>query len=262
MPPVSLRRMYEAELAFAHQVADRAAEIAMSFFLGEFEVREKADLTPVTEADLVVEAMFREAAAERFPDDAVLGEEGGGQETGGRVWVVDPIDGTRNFADGVPLWATLIALRIGGQGMLGVASAPAIGERYEAVRGGGARCNGRTIHVTARDRIDDAFFVFSSLDEWLDGPRLDAFTALVRDARRSRGFGDFWGHVLVARGAADVMAEPDLAVWDWAALEVIVREAGGRVTTFDGEPPAGTCSVLTTNGALHDEVLRRLAVDA
>jgi histidinol-phosphatase len=253
--------MFEAELAFALEVADRAAEIAMSFFGGEFEVREKPDRSPVTEADLAVEAMFREAVAERFPGDGVLGEEGGGQETAGRVWVVDPIDGTKNFADGVPLWATLVALRIGGEGMLGVASAPAIGERYEAVRGGGARCNGKTIHVTSRDRIEDAFFVYASLDEWLDGPRLDAFTALVWDTRRSRGFGDFWGHVLVARGAADIMAESELAVWDWAALEVIVREAGGRVTTFDGEPPSGTCSVLTTNGALHDEVLRRLAID-
>jgi histidinol-phosphatase len=254
--------MLEAELRFALDTADRAAAIAMSFFLGGFEVHEKPDLSPVTEADLAIEAMFREAVTERFPDDAVLGEEGGGRETKGRVWVIDPIDGTRNFVDGVPLWATLIALRIGGEGTLGVVSAPAIGERYEALRGGGARCNGRAIHVRGCDRIEDAFFLYSSLDEWLDRPHADAFTALVREARRSRGFGDFWGHTLVARGAADMMAEPELAVWDWAALEVIVREAGGRMTTFAGKTPSGTCSVLTTNGTLHDEVLRRLAITA
>ena len=251
---------FAAELAFAHELADRAAEIAIEVFGREFEVRTKADLSPVTEADTGIEAMIRDAIADRFPGDAILGEEQGLEGSGDRVWIVDPIDGTKNFADGVPVWATLIALRIDGEGALGVASAPAIGERYEAVRGGGARCNGRPIHVSDRGRIEDAFFVYASVDEWLDGPRHDAFTALVREARRSRGFGDFWGHTLVARGAADVMAEPELAVWDWAALEVILREAGGRMTTFDGEPPAGTCSVLTTNGVLHDEVVRRLAL--
>ena len=248
--------MFEAELAFANDAADRATEIAMSFFLGEFEVRQKPDRSPVTEADLAVEAMFRELVADRFPDDGVIGEEGDHVD-GERVWVIDPIDGTKNFSDGVPLWATLIALQVESRGVLGVVDAPAVGERYEAVRGQGAVWNGKPIRVGSRS-LEDAFFVYSSADEWMFGPRRGAFETLLRQTRRNRGFGDFWGHALVARGAADIMAEPELRIWDWAALEVIVREAGGRMTTFEGDELFDGCSTLTTNGVVHDEILRRL----
>ncbi len=250
--------MLEAELAFANEAADRADEIAMSFFLGEFQVRQKADSSPVTEADLAVEAMFRQMVADRFPGDAVIGEEGGADGTSERVWVIDPIDGTKNFSDGVPLWATLLALQVDGRGVLGLISSPAMGERYEAVQGGGARWNGRALRVSRRG-LSDAFLVYSSVDEWLSGSRREAFLGLLRDTRRNRGFGDFWGHMLVARGAADVMAEPQLAIWDWAGLQVIVEEAGGRVTTFEGEAPFDGSSVLTTNAVVHDEVVRRLS---
>jgi histidinol-phosphatase len=249
----------DAELAFANEVADRASEIAMGFFRGTFEVSIKPDSSPVTEADLAVEAMFREMVAARFPADAVIGEEGGAGAGAERVWVIDPIDGTKNFADGVPIWATLLALQEGGRGVLGVASAPALGERYEAVAAGGARCNGRPIRVSDRGSLSDAFFLYSSVEAWLGGPHRSAFEDLVRRTRRNRGFGDFWAHLLVATGAADVMAEPELAVWDWAALKVIVEEAGGRVTSFDGSEPTDGSSVVTTNGLLHDEVLARLA---
>jgi len=246
------------ELAFAEELADRAAEIAMGFFRGTFAVSLKPDDSPVTEADLAVEAMVRERLAERFPDDAVIGEEEGGDAREGRVWVVDPIDGTKNFADGVPVWATLLALQVDGRGVLGMASAPALGERTVAVRGRGVRLNGRPIGVSTRAALSEAFLVYSSIDSWLDGPRRATFEGLLADTRRNRGFGDFWGHALVARGAADVMAEPELAVWDWAALQVIVEEAGGRMTAFDGSPLAHGSSVVTTNGLLHDEVVRRL----
>lgn len=249
--------MFDRELAFAHEVADRAAEIAMRSFLGEFEVRVKADSTPVTDADLAVEAMFREEVATRFPGDVVVGEEHGADE-GERQWVIDPIDGTRNFSDGVPIWATLIALHVNGRGVMGLVNAPAIGERYHAVRGEGAVWNGRTARVSSRG-LAEAFLAYSSVGDWVDGPRRHAFLRLLRATRRSRGLGDFWGHALVARGAVDVMAEPELAVWDWAALKVIVEEAGGRMTTFEGEEVSHGSSVLTTNGVVHDEVLRRLA---
>jgi histidinol-phosphatase len=247
----------EQELAFAHELADRAAEISMSYFLGEFEVRQKTDLSPVTQVDLEVETAIRGMIAGRFPADAVTGEEHG-EGSADRVWVVDPIDGTRNFADGVPVWATLLALQVEDRSVLGVIDAPALGERYEAVRGGGARWNGRALRVSER-KLDDAFVVYSSVHDWIEGPRHEAFADLVRDARRTRGFGDFWGHMLVARGAADVMVEPALRLWDWAPIAVIVEEAGGRVTTFEGDPPSDGSSVLTSNAVLHEDVVRRLA---
>jgi histidinol-phosphatase len=249
--------VFEDELSFAHELADRAAEISMSYFLGEFEVRQKPDLSPVTQADLEVETAIREMIAAKFPADAVTGEEHG-VGAGDRMWIVDPIDGTKNFADGVPIWATLLALQVEGRSVLGMASAPALGERYEAVRGGGARWNGRELHTSER-KLEDAFMVFSSLEDWLGGPREEAFLELLRDTRRSRGFGDFWGHMLVGRGAADLMMEPALRIWDWASIVVIVGEAGGRVTTFEGEKPSDGSSLLTTNGVVHEEAVRRLS---
>ena len=248
--------MLEQELAFAREIADRAADISMSYFLGEFEVQQKADLSPVTQVDLEVETAIRDLIAERFPNDAVTGEEHGAGE-GDRVWIVDPIDGTRNFADGVPIWATLLALQVDGRSVLGLISAPALGERYEAVRGGGARWNGRELRVSER-KLDDAFMVYSSVDDWVDREPHEPFMQLVREVRRTRGFGDFWGHMLVARGAADFMLEPALRLWDWAPITVIVEEAGGRVTTFEGEEPSDGSSILSSNAVVHEDVIRRL----
>ena len=247
--------MFEQELKFANQVADRAGEIAMSYFLGEFEVRQKPDLSPVTQADLEVETTVREMIASRFPSDAVTGEEHGEGE-GDRVWIVDPIDGTRNFADGVPIWATLLALQVDGEEVLGLANAPALAERYEAIRGGGARWNGRELRASRRG-LGDAFMLYSSIGDWLGTALEPVLKSLARDVRRSRGFGDFWGHLLVARGAADFMMEPALRIWDWAALSVIVEEAGGHLTTFDGDPPSDGSSILTANPVVQEEVLRR-----
>jgi histidinol-phosphatase len=238
-------------------MADRAREISLPLFRRRPEVTLKADRSPVTEADVAIEELFRKEAAETFPDDGVTGEEGGSTGGGDRVWVVDPIDGTKNFAAGIQVWATLIALVVDGATVLGVVDAPALGERYEAVRGGGARLNGDTIHVSAAGSIDESTIAHPSLSEWPE-PSRPVLMAILAEARRAVGFGDFWGHCLVARGAADAMLESRLRIWDWAAVKVVVEEAGGRMTAFDGSPCADRGSVLTSNGRLHDELLKRL----
>jgi len=250
--------VYEEELAFANFLADAAGEIALSYFRGEFDVKIKADRTPVTEADVAIESMIRARVRERFPGDAVLGEEFGLEGDSERLWIVDPIDGTKNFADGIQIWANLIAFTVAGEPVVGVANAPVLGERYEAARDGGARLNGAPIRVSPADRISRASVLHAELPDWLDGPYGEPLAELLREARRERGFGDFWGHALVARGSADVMFEPALATWDFAALWVIVEESGGRITTFEGKPLEDGGSVLTTNGTLHDEIVARL----
>jgi histidinol-phosphatase len=251
--------VFEHERAFALGLADRAADVAMGLFRGDgLEVRRKADLSLVTQADTSIERMLREQIGTAFPDDRVLGEEeGGSHDAAGRVWIVDPIDGTANFARGVQVWATLIALRIDGDGVLGVASAPALGERYVAVTGQGATLNGVPIRVSEVSKVADAHLLLQEFRETLSGPDREAVLGLVSDCWRDRGFGDFWGHMLVARGSAEVALEPGLSIWDYAAIEPIVREAGGRVSTFEGEPLRHGGSMLTTNGSVHDEVLAR-----
>lgn len=252
--------MFEHERAFANGLADRATDIGMGLFLGDgLEVRHKADRTVVTQADTSIEAMVREQVAAAFPDDHVLGEEeGGGDRETGRVWIVDPIDATANYARGIPLWATLIALQVDGEIVLGLVNAPAIGERYEAVRGAGARMNGRRISVSDIVRLDEAQVFHAGLEAWPDGSRR-RLVELLAAAPRSRGFGDFWGHTLVARGAGEAMIEPELNVWDYAAFQIVVEEAGGRVTQLDGSPTRHLGSVVSSNGSVHDEILARLA---
>jgi histidinol-phosphatase len=250
--------MYEHELSFANELADEADQIALSYFRGSFEVREKADRTPVTEADITIERAIRAAVHARFPRDGVLGEEGGSEGDATRRWIVDPIDGTKNFADGVQLWATLIAFAVDDVPVVGVVSMPAIGERYEAARGIGARLNGEAIHVSGTDSVSRAFVLFGGMADWLDGPNAHGVQQLMSEARRTRGFGDAWAHMLVARGSADVMVERELNTWDWAAVEVVVEEAGGTMSQLDGSPLAHGRSVLSTNGVLHNDVVGRL----
>jgi histidinol-phosphatase len=250
----------EEELAFANELADAAAEIALSFFHSEFEVHIKPDQTPVTDADLAIEQMVRDRLSERFPKDAVRGEEGGLSGEAPRTWIVDPIDGTKNFAAAIPIWGTLLALEDDGELVLGLASAPALGERYAAAAGRGATCNGREIHVSPAASIEQSMVSYGDVEEWIADPAaLPGFLDLVGRARRTRAFGDFWGHVLVARGAVEIMVEPELAIWDYAALAVIVREAGGKATQTDGGPLANDGSLLSTNGVVHDEVVRLLS---
>ena len=253
--------MYDHERAFALGLADRAAEIALQLFRSEgLVIRRKADTTFVTQADTTIERTAREQIGAAFPDDRVLGEEEGGSHApAGRVWIVDPIDGTANYARGVQVWATLIALQVDGVGVLGVVSAPALGERYVAVRGEGATLNGDPIRVSEVDRVADAHVLFQELNALLEGPYGAATTALIQECWRPRGFGDFWAHMLVARGSAEAMLEPRLATWDLAAPQVVVEEAGGRCTTFEGGPLGHENSMLATNGLLHDTMLRRLA---
>ncbi len=253
--------MYEQEVAFANELADRAAETAQGFFRNELlEIRRKADTSFVTQADTSVERMAREAIAAAFPGDAILGEEeGGSHDPVGRLWIIDPIDSTANFARGIQAWATLIALQIDGVGVLGVVSAPAMGERYVAVRHEGATLNGEPIHVSGVEEVADAHVLLQEMDTLFAGPYAQATLALVQECWRPRGFGDWWAHMLVARGSADVMLEPNLAAWDLAAPQVVIEEAGGRCSTFEGGPVGHENSMLVTNGLLHDEILRRLA---
>jgi histidinol-phosphatase len=252
--------MYDHELSFALGMAERAAAIGMSVFRGDVHVTIKADLTPVTQADTEIEQMVREQLASAFPDDRILGEEQGGDAAGdGRVWIVDPIDATANFARGIPIWATLIALQVDGEQVLGVVNAPALSERYQAVRGEGARCNDDPIRVSQIDDVAASQLLFSGSGAWTRTPRDERVLSTLEEAKRTRGFGDFWGHMLVARGSAEAMLEPDLALWDYAALVPIVEEAGGRMTTLDGGPLRHRGSVLTTNGVMHDELIRRLS---
>ncbi|HEV2754329.1 MAG TPA: inositol monophosphatase family protein [Actinomycetota bacterium] len=256
---------FTAELDAAREFALAGGKIALGHYRTQLSSKRKADGTWVTEADWAVEAQIRLRIARAFPGHNVLGEEegltaagGGPPVPGAPTWVVDPIDATNNYMAGIPIWATLVALRIDGRSVVGVAHAPALGETYDAAAGAGARCNGDAISVDPRPPLDDAMVVFASATSWAGTPHARGFDELLRRSRRSRGFGDFWGHVLVARGAAHVMVERELSVWDVAALQPIVAEAGGRLTDLDGNEWGERGGCVTTNGTLHDDVLRLL----
>ncbi|HEY2668298.1 MAG TPA: inositol monophosphatase family protein [Actinomycetota bacterium] len=254
-------------LGFALELADEADEIALRYFSRSPAVFTKQDGTLVTQADREIETVLRKRIEERFPGHVVLGEEqglsGGGVAVGSRAprWVVDPIDGTNNFAWGIPIFATLIALQVGGETEVGVVSAPALGERYDAAVGLGARMNGSPITVSDVGTLAESRVGFASWAGWVEAGLERQWGSILTRCRRSRGFGDFWGHMLVARGAAEAMAEPDLQPWDVAALSVIVSEAGGRLTDFSGAPFRGRGSCLTTNGLIHDEILAELGAE-
>jgi histidinol-phosphatase len=253
--------MYEHEVSFANGLADGAAAIAVDVFRGgALEVRHKADTTLVTQADTSVERMIRERVSQEFPGDRILGEEeGGSHDPEGRVWIVDPIDGTASFARGIQVWATMIALQVDGVGVLGLVSAPELGERYVAVRGRGTTCNGEPISVSRIDSMADSQLLLQEIDSLLAGPYAAPTRAMVQECWRTRGFGDFWGHMMVARGSAEIAMDPQLAIWDLAAPQVVLEEAGGRVSTFEGGPLGHDKSMLATNGELHDDVLARLS---
>ena len=247
------------DLALALALADLADATTLPRFRAtDLVVETKPDLTPVTEADRATERALRSAIEEARPGDAVLGEEYGVTGASHREWVLDPIDGTKNFVRGAPVWATLIALRENGVVTTGVVSAPALGRRWWAARGRGAFADGSPISVSRVSEIGDAFLSHSSLTGWDALGRLGAFLDLTRRVWRTRAFGDFWSYMLVAEGAVDLAAEPEVSLWDLAALQVIVEEAGGRFTTLDGEPRPDGGNVVASNGLLHDEVLALL----
>lgn len=253
---------YSTELAFALDVTRLGGRIAMSHFGGDPESSQKEDGTWVTEADWAVESQIRLRIARTFPDHNVLGEEegltaagGGDPMPGAPTWVIDPIDGTNNFMAGIPIWATLVGLRIGDDSVVGVAHAPALNETYDGALGLGARMNGASISVDGTDDLRKATFSFADVGGFYEHDIGDLFENLSMRVYRSRGFGDFWGHMLVARGAAHIMIEPTLKVWDVAALQPIVSEAGGRLTQLDGSKWVNEGSCVSTNGVLHEEVL-------
>jgi histidinol-phosphatase len=255
-----------SDLALARELALLGGAIALERYQRHPPATRKGDGSWVTEADVAAEQAIRARLAEVRPGHNVLGEEhglqaagGGGAVAGRPTWVVDPIDGTHSYMIGIPLWATLVGLVVDGETVVGVCHAPGLGETYEAAAGGGARMNGEPIAVRAT-ALDEAMVVSGGL-RGMQEHGLEAFyREFAAAAWRVRGLGDFWGHMLVARGAAQVMVDPTVRTWDTAALEVIVREAGGTITQLDGSPVADDRSCLTTCGEpLHGLVVAMAA---
>lgn len=251
------------DLTLALQLADQADALTMERFGAlDLRVETKPDLTPVTDADQGAERALRATLAQARPDDAVFGEEFGGATTfTGRQWILDPIDGTKNFVRGVPVWCTLIALVDDGVPTVGVVSAPALGRRWWAAAGEGAHAsfNGTTrrIQVSGVSELGAASLSYSDLTTgWED--RREKFVALTDEVWRVRAYGDFWSYCMVAEGAVDIACEPEVKVWDIAPLDILIREAGGTFSSVDGRPGPHGGSALATNGLLHEQVLRRL----
>jgi histidinol-phosphatase len=253
-------------LAFAQACCDVADEIALRHFRRELDIQAKPDRTLVTEADNQIEEMIRGRIGERFPDHGLIGEELGEAMAGAAArWYIDPIDGTHNFIRGVPLFGTLLALEVEAELQVGVMSAPALRERWYASRGGGAWAVGsagsegpRPVRVSRVTAIEDAQLLYGSSAELEASGLAPGFRSLLGRVWRERGFGDFWGYALVAEGAAEGMAEVGVSTWDLAAPAVIIEEAGGRLTSFDGGRSIDGGSALASNALLHDELLSRL----
>jgi len=269
------------DLALAHALADLADAISLDRYQAQdLVIATKPDNTPVTDADRAVETAIREALATHRNTDGLVGEEFGSDKgTSGRYWVIDPIDGTKNFMRGVPTWATLIALvNVDSSGIeeviVGIASAPALARRWSAAKGHGAfvrfssgniddlsedlgaSSNEKKISVSKVAKLSDASISYSDFVGW--GDRLEPFQKMLASAWRTRGIGDFWSHMLVAEGAVDIAIEPKLAVWDMAALDIIVREAGGAFTNTAGQNGPFGGSGVSTNGVLHNAVINGL----
>jgi histidinol-phosphatase len=255
---------YDDDLRLAHVVADQVDALTTARFQAvDLKVETKPDLTPVSDADRAAEELIRNSLKRTRPRDAVLGEEFGSTGHGARQWIVDPIDGTKNYVRGVPVWATLIALVDHQEPVLGLVSAPALGRRWWAAKGTGAwtgrsLSSARRLGVSKVADLQDASLSYASFGGWEErglGPR---FLDLTRTVWRSRAYGDFWSYMLVAEGAVDIACEPELAVHDMAALVPIVVEAGGRFTSLEGEDGPFGGNAVATNGLLHAEVLDRL----
>jgi histidinol-phosphatase len=256
-----MRSPHTDDLRLAHVLADDADSLTMSRFKAlDLHVESKPDLTPVSDADRSVEAAIRRTLGRARPRDAILGEEHGSSGWGPRRWIIDPIDGTKNFVRGVPVWATLIALMIEDDVVVGLVSAPALGRRWWAAQDDGA-WSGRSIMNGQRCRVSDvaglgdASLSYSSFDDWEAQGRLEDLLSLGRRCWRTRAYGDFWSHVLVAEGAVDIAVEPILELYDMAAIAVIVEEAGGRFTSLAGQRGPHGGNGLSTNGRLHEQAL-------
>ena len=247
--------MAEEDLRFAHALADAADEVTTARFRAlDLVVDTKPDLSPVSEADKRAEEVIRDAVRGSGRGEGVLGEEYG--DDGGDVkWIVDPIDGTTNFVRGVPVWATLLALEREGVVDLALVSAPALGRRWWAIRGEGAFAEGERLAVSRVARIEDSAISTTSARRMPVG-----WNAIVQRAWSNRGLGDFWQHCLVAEGSLDIACDSIMEIWDYSSVKLIVEEAGGRATTYEGETPASKKSFVTTNGLLHDEAVSLLGV--
>jgi histidinol-phosphatase len=247
----------EADLRFAHELADAADAVTLAQFRSlDLRVEAKPDLTPVSEADRAAEDAVRALVAASGRVEGVFGEEagsGGVDAAASARWIVDPIDGTRNYVRGLPVWATLLALERDGMVEVGMVSAPALGRRWWAARGEGAWADGSRCRVSDVARVEDAVVSTTSVRAMPAG-----WGALAGRAWADRSFSDFWQHCLVAEGSIDVAAEEELQLWDYAAVELIVTEAGGRCTTFTGAAPAPGASFVASNGRLHDEAVAAL----
>ncbi len=251
------------DLALAHALADLADAITLDRYQAQdLVITTMPDNTPVTDADRAVETAIREALTTHRTSDGLVGEEFGSDKgSSGRYWVIDPIDGTKNFMRGVPTWATLIALvQVDAAGneevVVGFASAPALARRWAAAKGLGATVNEKKISVSKVSSLTDASISYSDFVGW--GDRLEPFQKLLAAAWRTRGIGDFWSHMLVAEGAVDIAIEPSLALWDMAALDIIVREAGGSFSNTAGQSGPFGGSGVSTNGLLHNTVINGL----
>ena len=264
----ALRRGTDAELRRWLEVAQAACDVADDIALQQFRrdlvIETKPDRTFVTQADTAIERLIRERLADAFPDHGLVGEEYGTEAGGAPIrWYIDPIDATHNFMRGVPLFGTLLAAERDGELQVGVVSAPALGERWWAYRGGGAWAStrggeSRRIRVSEVSRLDDAQVLYGSARDIIESGRAPGWEGLLRDVWRDRGFGDFWGYALVAEGAAEAMIEADLKSWDAAAPTLLVEEAGGRVTDFDGRRDIAAGTIIATNGRLHHTIRTRL----
>jgi histidinol-phosphatase len=249
-------------LAAALDAARTAGALALRYFRQDVEVTLKPDRTPVTRADREAEEAIVSRLRAAFPGIGFLGEESGARGEQRRRWIIDPVDGTANFVRGIPYWATLLALEEDGEVTLGVVHAPATGELLWARRGAGAFADGKPLRVSAIDRLADATLVHAGLRyvRQLDPPRAwDGFMRLVDATHRQRGFGDYFGYTFVLRGQAELMVECDLKPWDLAPFAVLLPEAGGRLTDFEGRPSIYSGTVVASNGRLHAEALALLS---
>jgi histidinol-phosphatase len=246
------RNRYEVAVA----AAARAGALALGYFDTGLEVHWKKDASPVTMADREAEKLLRKELLGKFPNDAFLGEESGDQAgISGYRWIIDPIDGTRNFVRNIPLWGTLVGLEYQGECIAGVAGAPALGLTYRALRGDGAYRDERRIHVSQIDKLADAQMFYSTIGWFVRAGCQEGFLELTRKTQRQRGFGDFYGFVLVAQGSGELMVEHGVHAWDVAAIQPIVEEAGGRFTNWDGGVDIRRPDILVSNTKLHAEVL-------
>ncbi len=260
-------RKYLDDLRLAHYLADQADALTMKRFGAvDLQVSSKPDMTLVSDADQAAEDLIRSHLSTSRSRDSVLGEERGVTGSSRRQWILDPIDGTHNFVRGVPVWATLIALAEDDKVVVGLVSAPALQRRWWAATGLGAHAGtslqrSRQIHVSKVGELDQAFLSYSSLDGWLEAGRASEFLNLQSSCWRTRAFGDFWSYMMVAEGVVDMAAEPELALYDMAALVPIVEEAGGKFTDLDGKPAPWGPNGAASNGLLHQDLLDALALE-